>query len=177
MKQITKTAKGRKVSTFGFQLLILLMLPATTASAQDYLNVITTNDPPVQSFQLENIDVFTFDTENMYIRQTDNSTTEFPFGDIVKITFLNPVITLTELFAPNIADIDIFYSIMLNSVTVKSSSAIKHIAVYNMLGRMVKEIKPNALQAEILLRDMPQGLYIISAVTAESKTSKKIIKQ
>ncbi|MDR0618781.1 MAG: T9SS type A sorting domain-containing protein [Bacteroidales bacterium] len=158
-------------------ILSIAWLPMQSISAQDYLNVIRVNDP-VQSFRLDNINKLTFDMDNVYIEQLDNSPVEFPFSDIVMLTFLNSsVISLEELLIQNKSNIDVFYSIMLDNATVKSSSPIKRITVYNTLGRVVKELKPNALQAEVSLRDTPQGLYIISAVTVEGNVSKKIIKQ
>jgi hypothetical protein len=160
-----------------------LLLLATTwlliysINAQDYLNVITINNP-VQSYQLDNVDKITFDEENIYIDKTDNSTESFLFNDAVMLTFLNPIVTqIKQSLKDDASGIEIFHSRERDAVAVKSNSEIKHVEICTMLGIIIKELKPNALQAEISMRNVPHGVYVVPAFTAEKKRiSQKIIK-
>jgi hypothetical protein len=163
--------KAKFLLTFGLALLFMQSI-----DARDYLNVVKV-DESVRSFRLDDIDKITFDAENIYIEKVNASSEHFSFDDIEILTFLNSFVTLVELPVLNKSEIDVFYNVMLDNVMVKSVIPIKHIAVYNMLGRVVKQIKPNTLQIEISMQNTPYGLYLISAATAEGKVSKKIVKQ
>jgi hypothetical protein len=159
-----------------------LMLLLQPVSAQDYLNVVKVNED-VRSFPLDDIERITFDADNIYILPVGSSTEQFSFSEVAVLTFVNPVLSIAEsLSTQNKNDIDVFYSAALEKITIKSSRSIKQITVYNMLGRVVKELKPHSLQAlqtsqaEISMQNTPSGLYLVSAVTTNGKVSKKFVR-
>ncbi len=145
-----------------------------SARAQDYLNVVKTNSP-MESFSLDNVAKILFDEDNIYIKQSNGNISDYSYDNVAMFTFLNPTITVNDILDKS-NSVDIFYSVLLNEVNVKSSSPIKNVSIYNMLGRLVTKKTPNSQTARLSLQSLPTGLYIVSVLNAEGRISKKIIK-
>ncbi|MDR1739775.1 MAG: T9SS type A sorting domain-containing protein, partial [Bacteroidales bacterium] len=146
----------------------LLLSPAY---AQDYLNVVRTSSP-TESFSLDNVAKIMFDEDNIFVEDSNGNISDYTYENVAMLTFLNPIITASEILDKS-NSVDIFYSVLLNEVRVKSSSPIKNVSIYNMLGRLVTQKTPNSHTVGISLQSLPAGLYIVSVVNAEGRVSQK----
>ncbi len=61
------------------------------------------------------------------------------------------------------------------STTLTTDVPVNRLLMYNVDGRLVRELSPNATRVEINLAGLPKGLYIISAVTPQGTAHRKLI--
>lgn len=157
------------VSTSGF---------AANPDDDDMLYVYTKNNKDAALYQLDDLNKITFSNSGVRMWNT-NWPTEYPYSKVSVITFRDRNYVKPTSIETTYADdeqIRISYSPSSGVVTVKSSSDLDGIAVYDLQGQLIDADHTSRQFYQLSLKHVYQGVYVVKAKGKRSETVKKIVK-
>ena len=157
------------VSTSGF---------AANPDDDDMLYVYTKNNKDAALYQLDDLNKITFSNSGVRMWNT-NWPTEYPYSKVSVITFRDRNYVKPTSIETTYADeeqIRINYSPSSGVVTVKSSSDLDGIAVYDLQGQLIDADHTSRQFYQLSLKHVYQGVYVVKAKGKRSETVKKIVK-
>ena len=157
------------VSTSGF---------AANPDDDDMLYVYTKNNKEAALYQLDDLNKITFSNSGVRLWNT-NWPTEYPYSKFSVITFRDRNYVKPTGIETTYADeeqIRISYSSSSGVVTVKSSTQLDGIAVYDLQGQLVDADHTSRQVYQRSLKHVHQGVYVVKAKGKSAGTVKKIVK-
>ena len=157
------------VSTSGF---------AANPDDDDMLYVYTKNNKDAALYQLDDLNKITFSNSGVRMWNT-NWPTEYPYSKVSVITFRDRNYVKPTSIETTYADeeqIRISYSSSSGVVTVKSSTQLDGIAVYDLQGQLIDADHTSRQFYQLSLKHVYQGVYVVKAKGKRSETVKKIVK-
>lgn len=168
-----------------FSILFTLFLSMVNTSGfamnpedDDMLYVYTKNNKDVALYQLDDLKKITFSKSGVLMWST-NWPTEYPYSKVSVITFhdrnyVKP--TGIETTYATEENIRISYSPSISIITVKSSSILDGIAVYDLQGQLIDADHTSRQFYQLSLKDFHQGVYVVKAKGKLAESVKKIVK-
>ena len=157
------------VSTSGF---------AANPDDDDMLYVYTKNNKDAALYQLDDLNKITFSNSGVRMWNT-NWPTEYPYSKVSVITFRDRNYVKPTSIETTYADdeqIRISYSPSSGVVTVKSSTQLDGIAVYDLQGQLIDADHTSRQFYQLSLKHVHQGVYVVKAKGKRSEAVKKIVK-
>ena len=151
---------------------------AQATGVDDMLYVYTKNNKDAALYQLDDLNKITFSNSGVRMWNT-NWPTEYPYSKVSVITFRDRNYVKPTSIETTYADeeqIRISYSPSSGVVTVKSSSLLDGIAVYDLQGRLVDSDHTSRQFYHLSLKHVHPGVYVVKAKGKRSETVKKIVK-
>ena len=148
------------------------------ASDDDMLYVYTKNNKEAALYQLDDLNKITFSNSGVRLWNT-NWPTEYPYSKFSVITFRDRNYVKPTGIDTTYADEDLIrisYSSSSGVVTVKSSTQLDGIAVYDLQGQLVDADHTSRQVYQRSLKHVHQGVYVVKAKGKRSETVKKIVK-
>jgi hypothetical protein len=134
----------------------LLLMVATSTQADNYAYLNVNTNAGENSYTVTNINKITFDTDNMVLHLTDGTTTALPLTGLDKMWFSNQGTGISTL---NAAD-NVQMNVQGGMLTVTSDTPV-HVTLYNIGGTMMSEAQTENGEAQLNLRGMTKGVYIV----------------
>lgn len=144
----------------------------------DLLYVYTKNNKEAALYQLDDLNKITFSNSGVRLWNT-NWPTEYPYSKFSVITFRDRNYVKPTGIETTYADeeqIRISYSSSSGVVTVKSSTQLDGIAVYDLQGQLVDADDTSRQVYQLSLKHVHQGVYVVKAKGKSAGTVKKIVK-
>ncbi|MBQ6682125.1 MAG: T9SS type A sorting domain-containing protein, partial [Prevotella sp.] len=141
----------------------------------DILYVYTKNNNEAELYQLDGLNKITFSNSGVRIWNT-NWPTEYPYSKVSFITFRDRNYIKPTSIETTYADeeqIRINYSPSSGVVTVKSSTLLDGIAVYDLQGQLIDADHTSRQFYQLSLKHVYQGVYVVKAKGKRSETVKK----
>lgn len=151
---------------------------AANPDDDDMLYVYTKNNKDAALYQLDDLNKITFSNSGVRMWNT-NWPTEYPYSKVSVITFRDRNYVKPTSIETTYADeeqIRINYSPSSGVVTVKSSSDLDGIAVYDLQGQLIDADHTSRQFYQLSLKHVYQGVYVVKAKGKRSETVKKIVK-
>ena len=151
---------------------------AQATDGDDLLYVYTKNNKEAALYQLDDLNKITFSNSGVRLWNT-NWPTEYPYSKFSVITFRDRNYVKPTGIETTYADeeqIRISYSSSSGVVTVKSSTQLDGIAVYDMQGQLIDADHTSRQVYQRSLKHVHQGVYVVKAKGKRSETVKKIVK-
>lgn len=151
---------------------------AANPDDDDMLYVYTKNNKDAALYQLDDLNKITFSNSGVRMWNT-NWPTEYPYSKVSVITFRDRNYVKPTSIETTYADdeqIRISYSPSSGVVTVKSSSLLDGIAVYDLQGQLIDANRTSRQFYQLSLKHVHQGVYVVKAKGKRSETVKKIVK-
>lgn len=126
---------------------------------------------------LETVQSLVFSGDNVSIRKTDNTSTNFLIDKVRKITLNSETGTSNESIASVENEIEVSPNPVVDILTVKSPSKVECIYLFDMNGRLVQKETFSVEQPTIHLSALSPGMYNLDVITATGNYKKKIIKK
>ena len=160
-------------------LVLVGLVVSNSLTAQLNMHLETTSG--TSSYLLDDVQVMTFTSTDMNVKNTSGVVTPYLMDDIVKIIFNNSV-GVKEVNL--LAEINVFPNPTTGLVTlnIQNSQAKEYVVnIYNVLGAMVKTIHfpsdGEELNAQLDFSDYTKGMYIMKVKGNEDTITRKIIVQ
>lgn len=144
----------------------------------DMLYVYTKNNKEAALYQLDDLNKITFSNSGVCLWNT-NWPTEYPYSKISVITFRDRNYVKPSGIETTYADEDLIrisYSSSSGVVTVKSSTQLDGIAVYDLHGQLIDADDTSRQVYQLSLKHVHQGVYVVKAKGKRSEMVKKIVK-
>lgn len=151
---------------------------AANPDDDDMLYVYTKNNKDAALYQLDDLNKITFSNSGVRMWNT-NWPTEYPYSKVSVITFRDRNYVKPTSIETTYADeeqIRINYSPSSGVVTVKSSTLLDGIAVYDLQGQLIDADHTSRQFYQLSLKHVHQGVYVVKAKGKRSETVKKIVK-
>lgn len=151
---------------------------AQTTVDDDMLYVYTKNNNEAALYQLDDLNKITFSNSGVCLWNT-NWPTEYPYSKISVITFRDRNYVKPSGIETTYADEDLIrisYSSSSGVVTVKSSTQLDGIAVYDLQGQLIDADDTSRQVYQLSLKHVHQGVYVVKAKGKRSEMVKKIVK-
>lgn len=151
---------------------------AANPDDDDMLYVYTKNNKDAALYQLDDLNKITFSNSGVRMWNT-NWPTEYPYSKVSVITFRDRNYVKPTSIETTYADeeqIRINYSPSSGVVTVKSSTLLDGIAVYDLQGQLIDADHTSRQFYQLSLKHVYQGVYVVKAKGKRSETVKKIVK-
>lgn len=151
---------------------------AQATDGDDLLYVYTKNNKEAALYQLDDLNKITFSNSGVRLWNT-NWPTEYPYSKFSVITFRDRNYVKPTRIETTYADeeqIRISYSPSSGVVTVKSSTLLDGIAVYDLQGQLVDADHTSRQVYQRSLKHVHQGVYVVKAKGKSAGTVKKIVK-
>jgi hypothetical protein len=156
-----------------FLLLGMLLVGATPVQSSD-LYVYKT-DGSKSNYSLDIVQKLTFTATDLVVNKTDGTTVPVSFTDLKLFSLKD--FNFTGIVAPETkVAISVFFNSARADVTVKSTTTITGLSVYNLQGQKLLQLHPESLEATVPLVAYPAGLYVLQVTDESGITVKKIIK-
>lgn len=151
---------------------------AQATDGDDMLYVYTKNNKEAALYQLDDLNKITFSNSGVRLWNT-NWPTEYPYSKFSVITFRDRNYVKPAGIETTYADeeqIRISYSSSSGVVTVKSSTQLDGIAVYDLQGQLVDADHTSRQVYQRSMKHVHQGVYVVKAKGKSAETVKKIVK-
>ncbi len=162
----------RKIRYLGIALM-LNSLGIVIATAQEAVNIDKINGSVV-STELDKLQkiMFSADETTMTILSLDGTTVNVDLNDITKITFGEYQIISDAISTPQNTE----FSIIANdALRISCPDGIKHVAVYDVTGKMLYEDKVDAYEFNLSLSTLCKCVCIVKVQTGTAVVTQKLI--
>lgn len=103
--------------------------------------------------------------------------TEFEGTSTGNVAFTKEKIGTASIAQNEAINLSVFPNPTTGNIRINSSEMIESINIYSTSGQLVYTAKNNELQADISIQELPEGVYVLRALTADGKaTTQKIVK-
>ena len=104
-------------------------------------------------------------TFNFTITAEAGNTCEYTLDVVITIVSINEISNVVTLYPNPVVD----------NLYIKSDIAVEQVAVYDLTGRMVKQVKQPGVSID--LKELASGFYLLKVTTAQGETVQKFIKE
>ncbi len=172
-----KKLKITPIIVSGMSFIIGLSLPiVASAAAPDYMNVLTVGNTADASIALEDINKITFSEETLDVIKNDETTFSTLYANFHKITFSAEPAGLEDIDEGIILAQEISIKYSQDKCFIESAQKIEIVSLFNLQGRLMRQIAPLTENTELFMGDYPKGIYIVKACNGETVKTQKIIK-
>lgn len=155
-------------------LILFLFLFPITANSQYQLFV--KNKSTEQTFNLKEIKRIEFSSGKFIVVVNDQEELKYSLSDTRYLSFqVSSPNSISQQELKNNATI--VPNPATDIISVESEEIIQELLLYNLNGKIVKQIFPANAAATLNISELPSGSYILQIITLESSISKKIIKK
>ena len=147
------------------------VLAAYTGTCTNLQEVACNDDGGTGSFTVLDVTGLT-PGSTLYIRANEYATNNY---DKFRISVYN--LSTTTVEDNIIKGLTLYPNPISDFLNIESKEVITKVKVYNLIGKLVKEITPNQKKATIHLKDVAAGIYFVKTEANHKTSTKKIIKQ
>ncbi|MDR3226572.1 MAG: T9SS type A sorting domain-containing protein [Prevotellaceae bacterium] len=132
------------------------------------------NSGTLQAFTLNEVQKITFTDTEMVINKNDGNALPVLFSDLHYFNVSSIVTAIPKIKTP---ESTVYFSDESGEVKARSLSKITELSLFDIRGRKLQQILPNAMEANMRLSSYPKGIYIVRVADGAGVTVKKIMKK